>query len=128
MIKGHTPLKIIQEPQSSFPVKTVSSKKLKEKAVTQHQEDMETEKAQQGKVELQGKQKMGVVTIVRLEEVAPIATIDNNRGKALLLTEKEANGFKFGFSQDMVAGQVLDKAVKGHGVHKYSWKDLLTKG
>ena len=95
-MKGHPSLKIIQEPQLSFPVKIVSSEKLKEKAVTQHQEDMETEKAQQGKVELQGKQKMGVVTIVRLEEVAPIATIDSNIGKALLLTEKEANVFKFG--------------------------------
>ena len=38
---------------------------------------------------------MVVVTIERLDEVAPIATIDNNRGKAVILTEKEANGFKF---------------------------------
>ena len=96
LIKGHPPLKIIQEPQSSFPVKTISSEKLKEKAVTQHQEDMEIEIAQQGKLELRGQQKMGVVIIERLEEVAPIATIDSNIGKALLLTEKEANVFKFG--------------------------------
>ena len=46
----------------------------------------------------------------------------------LLLTEKEANGFKFGSSKDMAADQVLDKAVKEHKVHKYAGKDLLRKG
>mgnify|MGYP000751199225 CR=1 FL=1 len=127
MIKGHTPLKIIQEPQSSFPVKTVSSKKLKEKAVTQHQEDMEIEIAQQGKLELQEQHEMGVFTIERIEEVAPIANNDSNRGKALLLTEEEVNGFKFGSLQDTTAGQMLDKVVKEHGIHKYARKDLLTK-
>ena len=45
----------------------------------------------------------------------------------LLLTEKEANGFKFGSSKDMAVGQVLDKVVKEHRVHKYAGKDLLTK-
>ena len=95
-MKGHPSLKIIQEPQLSFPVKIVSSEKLKEKAVNQHQEDMEIEIAQQGKLELQEQHEMGVFTIERIEEVAPIATIDSNIGKALLLTEKEANVFKFG--------------------------------
>ena len=100
---------------------------MKEKAVNQHQEDMEIEIAQQGKLELRGQQKMGVVIIERLEEVAPVATIDSNRGKALLLTEKEATGFKFGSLQDTTAGQMLDKVVKEHRIHKYAGKDLLTK-
>mgnify|MGYP002775447849 CR=1 FL=1 len=126
-MKGHPSLKIIQEPQLSFPVKIVSSEKLKEKAVTQHQEDMEIEIAQQGKLELQGQQKMGVVTIERIKEVAPIANNDSNRGTTLLLTEEEANGFKFGSLQDTTAGQMLDKVVKEHRIHKYAGKDLLTK-
>ena len=56
---------------------------------------------------------MVVVTIQLLEEVAPVPTIDSNKGKALhekkqtmevewlLLTEKDANGFKFGCSKDI---------------------------
>ena len=77
LIKGHPPLKIIQEPQSSFPVKTVSSEKVKEKAVNQHQEDMEIEIAQQGKLELQEQHEMGVVIIKRIEEAAPIGNSDS---------------------------------------------------
>ena len=100
---------------------------MKEKVVNQHQEDMEIEIAQQGKLELQGQQKMGVVTIERIKEVAPIANNDSNRGKALLLTEEEVNGFKFGSLQDTTAGQMLDKVVKEHRLHKYAGKDLLTK-
>ena len=88
---------------------------------------MDIEIAQQGKLELRGQQKMGVVIIERLEEVAPVATIDSNRGKALLLTEKEATGFKFGSLQDTTAGQMLDKAVKEHRFHKNAGKDWLTK-
>ena len=101
---------------------------MKEKAITQDQEDMEIEIAKHlGQLELQGQQKMMTVTIERLEEAAPIATTDNNREKALSLIEKEDNGFKFGSSQDMAVGQLLDKAVKEHRVHKYVGKDLLTK-
>ena len=70
---------------------------------------------------------MGVVTIERIEEVAPIANNDSNRGTTLLLTEEEANGFKFGSLQDIAAGQMLDKAVKEQMIHKYAGKDLLTK-
>ena len=66
---------------------------MKEKAVNQHQEDMEIEIAQQGKLELQEQHEMGDVTIERIEEAAPIANSDSNRGKALLLTEEEVNGF-----------------------------------
>ena len=55
------------------------------------------------------------VTIQQLEENAPIPTSDNNKGKTsyekketmeveLLLTEKEANGFKFGSSKNMTVG------------------------
>ena len=104
------------------PTKTISPDKLKQK-----EDDMEIEIAQQGKLELQVHEKMVVVTIQRLEEVAPIPTTDNNKGKTLhekketmevelLLTEKEANGFKFGSSKDMATCQELDKAVKEHRV------------
>ena len=101
---------------------------MKEKAITQDQEDMEIEIAKHlGQLELQGQQKMMTFTIERLEEAAPIATTDNNRGKALSLIEKEDNGFKFGSSQDMAVGEMLDKPVKEHRVHKYAGKDLLIK-
>ena len=76
---------------------------MKEKVVNQHQEDMEIEIAQQGKLELQEQHEMGVFTIERIEEVAPIANNDSNRGTTLLLTEEEANGFKFGSLQDTAA-------------------------
>ena len=74
---------------------------------------MEIETTQQRKLELQGHQKMVAITIQRLEEAAPVPTTDNNKGKALhekkqtmevewlLLTEKDANGFKFRSSKDI---------------------------
>ena len=100
------------------PTKTISLDKLKQK-----EDDMEIEIAQQRKLELQGQQKMVDVTIQRLEEAAPIPTTDNNKGKTsyekketmeveLLLMDKEANGFKFGSSNDMATCQELDKVVK----------------
>ena len=70
---------------------------------------------------------MGVFTIERIEEVAPIANNDSNRGTTLLLTEEEANGFKFGSFPDTATGHMLDKVVKEHRLHKYAGKDLLTK-
>ena len=42
---------------------------------------MEIEIAQQGKLELQGQEKMAAITIQRLEEVAHVPTTDNNKGK-----------------------------------------------
>ena len=113
------------------PTKIISSDKLRQK-----EDDMEIEIAQHG--ELQGHHKIVDVTIQQLEENAPIPTSDNNKGKTsyekketmeveLLLIDKEANGFKFGSSEDMAADHELDKAVKEHRVHKYAGKDLLTK-
>ena len=133
LIEGQPPIKILKGSQLSFPIKTISPDKLKQK-----EDNIEIEVAQQGKLELQGQQKMVAVTIQQLEDTAPIPTTDNNKGKTLhekketmevelLLIEKEGNGFKFGSSKDMATSQVFDKAVKEHKVHKYAGKDLLTK-
>ena len=50
---------------------------MKEKAINQHQEAMEIETTQQGKLQLQEQHEMGVVIIKRIEEAAPIGNSDS---------------------------------------------------